>query len=132
MARYKDYCYEQGKMIPVSFREQILPGTFEYTLSYLIDHELDLSAFDQRYCNDETGRPAYDPTLLLKIVLYAYARGIVSSRQIERSCRENVIFMALSADSQPHFTTIADFISRMEAEIVALFRNVEQLGSGLG
>ncbi|MGH8167558.1 MAG: IS1182 family transposase [Woeseiaceae bacterium] len=124
MARYKNYCYEQGKMIPVSFREQILPGTFEYTLSYLIDHELDLSVFDERYCNDETGRPAYAPALLLKIVLYAYARGIVSSRQIERCCRENVIFMALSADTQPHFTTIADFISRMEGEIVALFRNV--------
>lgn len=124
MARYKNYCYEQGKMIPVSFREQILPGTFEYTLSYLIDHELDLSVFDQRYCNDDTGRPAYDPALLLKIVLYAYARGIVSSRQIERCCRENVIFMALSADTQPHFTTIADFISRMEGEIVTLFRNV--------
>lgn len=124
MARYKNYCYEQGKMIPVSFREQILPGTFEYTLSYLIDHELDLSVFDERYRNDDTGRPAYDPALLLKIVLYAYSRGIVSSRQIERCCRENVIFMALSADTQPHFTTIADFISRMEGEIVALFRNV--------
>jgi transposase len=91
MARYKNYSYEQGEMIPISFREQVLPGTFEYTLSYLIDHELDLSAFDERYSNDDTGRPAYDPALLLKIVLYAYARGIVSSRQIERCCRENVI-----------------------------------------
>ncbi len=90
----------------------------------MIDHELDLSIFDQRYDNDDTGRPAYDPALLLKIVLYAYARGIVSSRQIERCCRENVIFMALSADTQPHFTTIADFISQMEGEIVVLFRNV--------
>jgi transposase len=124
MARYKDYNYEQGKMIPISFREQILPGTFEHTLSYLIEHELDLSIFDQRYDNDDTGRPAYDPALLLKIVVYAYARGIVSSRQIERCCRENVIFMALSADTQPHFTTIAGFVSQMEGEIVALFRNV--------
>lgn len=124
MARYKDYNYEQGKMIPISFREQILPGTFEYTLSHLIDHELDLSIFDQRYNNDDSGRPAYDPALLLKIVLYAYARGIVSSRRIERCCRENVIFMALSADTQPHFTTVAGFISQMEGEIVALFRNV--------
>lgn len=124
MARYKDYCYEQDKFIPIAFSKQILPGTFEYTLSYLIDHEFDLSVFDQRYCNDDTGRPAYDPALLLKIVLYAYSRGIVSSRRIERCCRENVIFMALSADTQPHFTMIADFVSRMESEIVALFRNV--------
>lgn len=84
MARYKDYNYEQSKMIPISFREQILPGTFEHTLSYLIDHELDVSIFDQRYNNDDTGAPAYDPALLLKIVLYAYSRGITSSRRIER------------------------------------------------
>ncbi len=76
MARYKDYCYQQGKMMPISFREQILPGTFEYTLSYLIDHEFDPSAYDERYSNDESGRPAYAPSLLLKMVLYAYARGI--------------------------------------------------------
>ena len=124
MARYKDYNYKQAKMIPISFQDQIIPGTFEHTLNYLIDHELDLSPFDQRYSNDDTGRPAYDPVILLKIVLYAYARGIVSSRQIERCCRENVIFMALSADTQPHFTTIAAFISQMEGEIVTLFRNV--------
>ena len=111
MARYKDYDYNQSKLIPVNFDEQILPGSFEYTLSYLIEHEMDLSVFDDRYRNDETGRKAYDPALLLKIVLYAYSRGITSSRAIERCCRENVVFMALSADSQPHFTTIAAFIS---------------------
>ena len=106
MARYKDYYYEQGKTILISFREQILPGAFEYSLSYLIDHEPDLSVFDERYNNDDNGRPAYAPALLLKIVLYAYARGIVSSRQIERCCRENVIFMPLSADTQPHYHSL--------------------------
>lgn len=124
MARYKDVCYEQDKFIPVSFAKQILPGTFEYTLSYLIDHELDLSVFDARYKNDETGAPAFDPSVLLKIVIYAYSRGITSSRKIEQACRENIIFMALSVDTQPHFTTIADFISSMDEQIVPLFRNV--------
>ena len=70
------------------------------------------------------GAPAYDPAILLKIVLFAYSRGITSSREIERACRENVVFMALSADSHPHFTTIAEFISSMEEEIAPLFRNV--------
>mgnify|MGYP000343778105 CR=1 FL=1 len=124
MARYKDVHYDQDKFIPVSFHKQILPGTFEYTLSYLIDHELDLSVFDARYRNDETGAPAFAPAVLLKIILYAYSRGITSSRKIEQACRENIIFMALSADSQPHFTTIADFISTMDEQIVPLFRNV--------
>jgi len=124
MARYKDVLYDQDKFIPVSFRKQIVPGTFEYTLSYLIDHELDLSVFNVRYRNDETGAPAFDPAVLLKIILYAYSRGITSSRKIEQACRENILFMALSADSQPHFTTIADFIATMDEQIVPLFRNV--------
>ena len=124
MARYKEYSYEQTKLIPLSFHHQILPGTFEYTLNYLIDNEVELSIFEQRYRNDETGAPAYDPAVLLKIILYAYSRGIISSRQIERCCRENVIFMALSADTHPHFTTIADFISSSSEEIIELFRDV--------
>jgi transposase len=124
MARYKEYDYRQGKLIPISFDKQILPGTFEYTLNYLIDKELDLSIFDARYTNDDTGAPAYDPAILLKIILYAYSRGITSSRKIEQCCRENVIFMALSADTHPHFTTIADFISTLDAEIINLFLEV--------
>ena len=60
MPRYKDYSYDQHKLLPIAFREQILPGTFEYTLNYLIDHEVDLSVFEARYRNDETGhRPGY-------------------------------------------------------------------------
>lgn len=124
MARFKHYDYGQMKLLPVSFREQILPGTFEHTLNHLIDHEIDLSVFDHRYKNDETGAPAYDPAILLKVILYAYSRGVTASRQIERLCRENVVFMALSADSAPHFTTIADFIATLDAEIVAVFRDV--------
>ena len=124
MAKYKEYDYRQGKFISISFDKQILPGTFEHTLHYLIDHELDLSVFDARYRNDDTGAPAYDPAILLKIILYAYSRGITSSRKIEQCCRENIIFMALSCDTYPHFTTIADFISTLDSEIVKLFLEV--------
>jgi transposase len=119
MARYKHYNYSQMKLLPVSFKEQILPGTFEYTLSELIDEEIDLSVFDARYRNDETGAPAYDPAILLKIILYAYSRGITQSREIARLCEQNIVFMALSADTTPHFTTIAQFISTLEREIVS-------------
>lgn len=107
MAKYKKYSYDQVRFIPIHFDRQILPGTFEYTLSYLIDNEINLSLFDIRYSNDETCAQAYDPAILLKIVLYAYSRGIVSSRKIARCCQENIIFMALSADTRPLFTTIA-------------------------
>lgn len=124
MARYKPYSYAQGKFIPVHFEKQILPGTFEYSLNYLVDHKLDLLIFDERYRNEETGATAYDPRILLKIILFAYSRGIVHSRRIAQACEENVIFMALSCDTKPHFTTIADFISTMDKEITKLFREV--------
>jgi len=124
MARYKHHDYGQSKPIPVHFDRQVLPGTFEYTLSYLIEHECDLSWFEARYRNDDGGAPAYDPAILLKIILFAYSRGITSSRAIARACEENVVFMALSADSRPHFTTIAAFIASMGEGAAQLFCDV--------
>jgi transposase len=132
MARYKEYDYSQGKFIPIHFDKQILPGTFEYTLNYLIDNEIDLTLFDSRYINDEMGAPAYDPAILLKIILYAYSRGIISSRKIARSCEENIIFMDLSADTRPHFTTIADFISALDQEAIRLFLEVLMICDEMG
>ena len=76
-----------------------------------MDNEIDLSVFESKYHNDETGAPAYDPAVLLKIILFAYSRGLISSRRIAQACEENVVFIALSADTRPHYTTIADFIS---------------------
>ncbi|NCO67423.1 MAG: transposase [Nitrospirae bacterium] len=70
------------------------------------------------------GAPAYDPAIPLKTILYAYSRGITSSRKIVRCCEENIVFMALSADTRPHFTTIADFISSADQEIIRLFLQV--------
>ena len=132
MARYKPYNLKQDKMIPLSYADQIVAGSFEYALNEIVEEHLDLSVFEDRYCNDETGRLAYDPKVLLKIVLYGYYKGIVSSRKLEEACRRNVVFMALSADTRPHFTTLAGFVSELENEIVKLFRDVllycEELG----
>jgi len=74
--------------------------------------------------NDQTGAAAYDPTVLLKIVLVGYARGLTSSRSIERACRENVVFTALTGDPQPNFTAIASFVAKMPSEITSAFRAV--------
>lgn len=124
MPHFKDYDYNQMKMIPIAFDKQILPGSFEYSLCYLIDHEIDQKIFYDHYTNDKNGRPAYDPAILLKILILAYSKGVTSSRKIEALCRENILFMAISADSQPHFTTLADFISRSHNEIAVLFKQV--------
>jgi len=124
MAKYKPVNYDQLTMIPVDFAEQILPGSFEHTLHHLIEDELSLRAFDETYRNDEGGAPAYDPRILLKIILFAYSKGILSSRRIAHLCRHHVTFMALSANSCPHFTTIADFVSGNTEAIAKLFRDV--------
>ncbi len=132
MPRFKPYDTRQNLLLPINLAEQLVPGSFEYTLNYLVDHEIDTSIFHDHYHNDETGRLAYDPAMLLKIVLFAYSRGITSSRRIAKACHENVVFMALSADSQPHFTTIADFISRMHKPVGQLFIQVLMICDQLG
>ena len=83
-----------------------------------------VTSFDARFRNDETGAPAYPPALLLKVVLAAYAHGIVSSRGIERACQEHVTFIALCGDQAPHFTTIAHFVSTLGDDIARVFAAV--------
>ena len=124
MPRFKEYNPGQTVLLPISFDRQILPGTFEHSLNFLVDNRLDLSIFHHKYRNDDTGRPAYDPALLLKIILMAYSRGVTGSRRIEALCRENVLFMALASDTRPHYSTIAEFISSSTAEISKLFHQV--------
>ena len=126
MARYK-HIDTSPRFIAVDLERQLLPGTFEHALNYLIDREIDLTGFDARYKNDEAGASAYPPAMLLKVVLFAYSRGIVSSREIERACREHVTFVALSEDSAPHFTTFAAFVSTLSNEIAPLFGEVLHL-----
>ena len=124
MARYIPYDYSQRTLVATNFEEQILPGTFEYALHFLISERVDLSVFDECYKNDETGRAAYDPAILLKIILYAYYKGITSSRQIENCCRQNIIFMALSCDTAPDHSTIARFVSGHPTQIQSIFEQL--------
>ena len=123
MARFKPVDMSP-RFLPVVLEQQIAPGTFEHALHVLIDTEFDLSSLHAKFNNDDTGAPAYDPAVLLKIVLLAYSRGIISSRAIERACRESVLFMALSGDTQPAYTTIASFIRNLSDDIAAIFADV--------
>ncbi len=120
MARYR-HIDTQPKFLPIDLARQLLPGTFEHAVHHLLEQAIDLSAFDARFRNDATRGPAYPPTMLLKVVLAAYAHGVVSSRGIERLCREQVTFIALCGDQPPHFTTIADFVSTLGEEIARVF-----------
>ena len=122
MARYK-VIDMSPRLLPVDLDAQLVPGSFAHALHHLVD-QLDLCAFDAHYRNDETGATAYAPSVLLKAVLLAYSQGIVSSRCIERACRDNVLFIALTGDAKPHFTTIADFVSRSRDAIASVFAQV--------
>ena len=108
MPKFKPYDYNQTAMVVINYRDQLQPGTFEHALHHLIDSKLELSVFYPRYANDDGGRPAYDPAVLLKIILFAYSKGITSSREIQWCASTNIIFKALSCDSVPHWTTIAN------------------------
>ena len=122
MARYK-FVDMSPRLLPVVLEEQLVPGSFAHAVHHLVD-VLDLSGFDAHYRNDDTGAPAHAPSMLLKAVLLAYSQGIISSRSIERACRNNVQFIAISGDAKPHFTTIADFISRSRDAIASVFAQV--------
>jgi transposase len=124
MAKYKSYNYSQNVLIPVSLEDQLMPGTLEFAIHALVETRINTSIFDRRYGNDETGRLAYDPKILLKVVLFGYSRGLISSRQIERACKEDVTFMALTCGEQPDHSTIAGFVSSMKEEIKLMFRDV--------
>ncbi len=124
MPNFKKYSYDQSAMIVINFEEQLQPGTFEFTLHHLINDHVDLSAFYDKYSNDAGGRTAYDPAILLKIILFAYSKGITSSREIQWQCENNIIFKALSCDSVPHFTSIASFVSSYPDAIEEVFEQV--------
>ena len=86
--------------------------------------EMDLDAFYAAYRVDGRSRPAYDPAMMVALLLYAYARGIRSSRVIERACDEDVAFRVLAAQQQPDHATIARFVERHEHAIAGLFGEV--------
>ncbi|MES0490040.1 MAG: transposase, partial [Leptospirales bacterium] len=124
MAKYKNSDRSQMEFKMIDFSQQLVEGTIEHTIDYLIEHKVDLLAFDSHFQNDRTGATAYHPKVMLKVILYAYSSGILSSRKIEKACIENVTFMTLAAGATPHYTYIADFIHRFEEEIKSIFLEV--------
>jgi len=96
MARYKETKKDQGIMIPLYLDEQLVSGTFEYMLNELIDTQMDLRIFDSKYNNDLTGATVIEPRILLKIIIYSYSLGIISSRKISKMCESNMTVKAFS------------------------------------
>ena len=124
MSNFLNDNLNQSVFFDINYLEVLGENTFEYCLYQLLENDELLSDFYVRYKNKHVGRKAYPPALLLRIIFYAYYRGITSSRVIERSCKTDLKFIALSAGMQPHFTTIADFVSTNCEAIHTLFHKV--------
>jgi transposase len=74
-------------MVTISLEDQLMAGTLEYAMHHVVQERLDLSIFDERYSNDETGRQAIAPEVLIKIVLFGFSCGMIKSRSLERACK---------------------------------------------
>jgi transposase len=85
---------------------------------------MDLGRFEEQYRLGAAGRPAYDPAMMVALLLYSYARGNRSSRGIERACYEDVAYRVICAMRCPDHSTIAEFRRRHETEIAELFDEV--------
>ena len=113
MARYRttDVMAGQSVFLTVNLKDQLIPGTYENMLNEIIGKEIDISIFDKNYKNDLSGASAVPPSVLLKLIIYAYSKGCKSSRKIEELNKNNMVAKALTCDMDIHWTTIAGFIS---------------------
>src|ERR687893_1566548 len=101
---------EQSFLMPPDVREWLPANHLAW---FVIDAvgEMDLDAFYAAYRFDGRSRPPYDPAMMVALLLYAYARGVPSSRQIERACVEDVAFRVIAAQQRPDHATIARFVA---------------------
>jgi transposase len=114
---------EQVFLMPPSLQEWLPEGHLAW---YVLDAvaELDLSAFYGRYRQDGWGRPAYEPSMMVALVLYSYSRGQRSSRAIERACWEDVAYRVITANVAPDHVTINRFRSEHQDALAQLFDQV--------
>src|ERR1700731_207340 len=124
---------EQAFLMPPSLRDWLPADHLAWCVIEAVG-EMDLSAFYGVYRVDGHGRPAYDPAMMVALVLFAFASKQRSSRAIERHCRQDVAYRVICANEVPDHATIARFIERHEAALAELFGQVLSLcaRAGLG
>jgi transposase len=113
----------QELLLPPSLREWLPQDHLAWFVLDAVD-EIDLSAFYGAYREDGWGRAAFEPAMMVALLLYAYAVGERSSRTIERRCREDVAFRVITANRIPDHATIARFRVRHEHSLAATFTQV--------
>jgi transposase len=128
---YRPYLPEQDLLLPPSLRDWLPEGHLAYFVSDLID-ELDLSAIESYYEQEERGYPPYHPRMMTKILVYGYCVGVFSSRRLQKRLHEDVAFRVLAADNQPDFRTLSDFRKIHLGTLQGLFEQVLRMALELG
>jgi transposase len=123
---FRTYVPEQNLLLPASLREWLPDDHLSYFVSDVVD-QLDLSAIERVYEEEDRGQPPYHPRMMTKILLYGYCVGVFSSRRIQKRLVEDVAFRVLAAGNQPDFRTIADFRKLHLKALEELFRQMLRL-----
>jgi transposase len=122
---------DQPFLLPPDLRDWLPPEHLAWFVLDVVD-QLDLAPFLRAHRDDGHGHPAYDPKTLLGVLLYAYAIGVRSSRQVERRCVEDVAFRVLAANQTPDHVTVARFRVRHETALAGFLVESLKLCSAAG
>lgn len=122
---------DQMYLMPISIRDWLPENHLAW---FILDavKEFDLTSFYRKYRADGWGRAAYEPGMMVSLLLYAYCLGIRSSRQIERACVVDVAFRVITANQKPDYSTICRFRKENEEKLADLFTAVLQLCAQAG
>lgn len=131
MKRFKQYAPEQQLLMPPSLQEWLPEGHLVYFVSDVVE-EMDLTEIYKDYDASNEGQPAYDPSMMVKLLLYAYCVGVPSSRKIEKKTYEDIGFRVLTANQHPDHDTIAEFRKRHLNRLASLFVQVLMLSKKSG
>ncbi len=122
---------DQTLLLPADIREWLPDGHLAHHVSDLVDG-LDRTAFYAPYEGDGRRNAPYEPRMMVKVLLYAYATGVFSSRGIARKLEEDVAFRVLAAGNVPQHRTVCEFRRRHRGDFKQLFVEVVRLAQALG
>lgn len=128
---FRPYVPEQDLLLPPSLRDWLPEDHLVYFVSDVVD-QLDLSAIESVYEEEERGQPPYHPRMMTKLLVYGYCVGVFSSRKLQKRLVEDVAFRVLAADNQPDFRTISDFRKLHLKALEELFQQVLRIALETG
>jgi transposase len=120
---FRSWDVDQAWLLPPSLHDFVPAGHPAHFVREMVRESLDLSAILMDY-PEERGQPPYHPAMMTALLLYAYSRGVYSSRKIARACEERLDFMAVTGLQKPDFRTISDFRKRHLRALSGLFAQV--------